>query len=165
MSPDSTWWSRSDVSDVHAFARREDDVRLFTALDRSSDDDGACARVDRARGGMEVDRERCVRNRGGDDAGVTTRDGWMDASCASLGLRGSTTGRGGRGEGARRRDRHARVDRSRWNRSVRARVSSGSRLGRRERVDANGWTRTWAWLGSSRARGWTMMMMVVGGGD
>ena len=44
---------------------------------------------------MEVDRERCVRNRGGDDAGVTTRDGWMDASCASLGLRGSTTGRGG----------------------------------------------------------------------
>jgi len=25
--------TRSDVSDVHAFARREDDVRLFTALD------------------------------------------------------------------------------------------------------------------------------------
>jgi len=85
---------------------------------------------------MEVDRERCVRNRGGDDAGVTTRDGWMDASCASLGLRGSTTGRAGE---ARARvvgiDTRGWIDRSRWNRSVRARVSSGSHLGRRERVD------------------------------
>jgi hypothetical protein len=145
MSPDSTWWSRSDVSDVHAFARREDDVRLFTALDRSSDDDGACARVDRARGGMEVDRERCVRNRGGDDAGVTTRDGWMDASCASLGLRGSTTGRGGE---ARARvvgiDTRGWIDRDGIDRFVRAfprvRVS----------VDANGWTRTG---GRGRGRG------------